>query len=67
MKYTLKEHHQRLIERHGLDARAHVTAGELVDLLEELEQLRRLATNEPVMEAIIPEKRIQLTYNNTPG
>lgn len=56
MRYTTKEYHQMVIERHGPDARAHVTAGELVDLLEELEQLRRLAGEGCIMLAEVRQK-----------
>ena len=49
MRYTVREYHQMICNKLGPDKRANITAGELVDLLDELVQLRKFRANEPML------------------
>jgi len=55
MRYTLKQYHQLLVEKLGPDVRVNISAGQLVELLDERDQLRRLAANEPLHPDVITE------------
>lgn len=62
MKYTLREYHQMVVEKLGPDVRARISAGDLVDLLDELEQLRKFRANEPLLPQIgaVRDSRISI-------
>ena len=62
MKYTLREYYQMVVEKQGPDVRARISAGDLVVLLDELEQLRKFRANEPLHPQIgaVRDRRISI-------